>query len=248
MMPLHNNTNTNLSVPSFVWNGFNACNVIVRKEMMLDTFLSDLMSKQPFMLTALKNIFKGKGDVKVTIADTSADTPFRCHLLATLCKQLQDELQFSTESTSILLSGVKGMPFYSKDGVIVCSRMTADADRPFPCHIPANMKFETTDSRDAYLSACFRHELDEQVNIKVSRYPLRHRDICVRTASHTLFIRTGDCFTSDWEVRSKGFHPWTSYLHEMPRNSIICSNRQAQAEGKRGFLISFEICENAPKQ
>ena len=78
-------------------------------------------------------------------------------------------------------------------------------------------------------------------NIRVSRFPLRCRDVIISNDIHSVIIRSGESLTHDWEVRTPGYHPWTTYLHDIPQEEIMCSHRQVRSEGKRGLLLSVEL-------
>ena len=235
-------TNTVPIVPAtMVGNAFNAFNVMIRKDVSLQSFVKDTIAAHNCSWSVIRGLFAGTDNVTLTIVEKSVDTPFRCFLLACFCKQLQDELGVSFSRIHIKMAPVKDVPYTTDNGCIVSSSMSLDKTKPFPCTIPANIKFDTTFHRDIYLAMCFKREKDLTDNVKVSRFSLRCRDIVISNGIHSVIIRSGESFTDDWEVRTPGYHPWTTYIHDIPQEKMMCSHRQVRSEGKRGLLLSVEL-------
>ena len=235
-------TNTLPIVPdTMVGNAFNAFNVMIRKDISLQTFVKDTIAGQNTSWSFIRSLFAGTENVTLTIVEKSADTPFRCYLLASLCNQLQNELGVFFSRIQIKLAQVKNVPYTTDDGCIVSSSMSIDKNKPFPCAIPANIKFDTSFHRDIYLAMCFKKEIGLTDNIRVSRFPLRCRDVIISNGIHSVIIRSGESLTHDWEIRTPGYHPWTTYLQDIPREEMMCSHRQVRSEGKRGLLLSVEL-------
>lgn len=235
-------TNTLPIVPgTIVGNAFNAFNVMIRKDVRLKSFVRDTIAGQNASWSIIRALFAGTDNVTLTIVEKCADTPLRCYLLASLCNQLQYELGVFFSRIQIKLAPVKDVPYTTEDGCIVSSSLAIDKNKPFPCAIPANIKFDTTFHRDVYLAMCFKKETGLTNNIRVSRFPLRCRDVIISNDIHSVIIRSGESLTHDWEVRTPGYHPWTTYLHDIPQEEIMCSHRQVRSEGKRGLLLSVEL-------
>lgn len=235
-------TNTLPIVPgTMVGNAFNAFNVVIRKDVRLKSFVRDTIAGQNASWSIIRTLFAGSDNVTLTIVEKCADTPFRCYLLASLCNQLQNELGVFFSRIHIKLASVKDVPYTTDDGCIVSSSMSIDKTKPFPCTIPANIKFDTTFHRNIYLAMCFKREKGLTDNVKVSRFSLRCRDIVISNGIHSVIIRSGESLTDDWEIRTHGYHPWTTYLHDIPQEKMMCSHRQVRSEGKRGLLLSVEL-------
>jgi hypothetical protein len=79
-------------------------NVFFREDTTTQSFLPSIVSKDPNNWAFFRSVLTGQKDCRLTIVDKSIETPFHCLLVALFCKQLEDELQTSFESVTMILS------------------------------------------------------------------------------------------------------------------------------------------------
>lgn len=235
-------TNTPQVVPGALFgNAFNAFNVIIRKDIKLQTFVKDYIASQNGSWSVIKDAFKGKDDVRLTIVEDYADTPFRCYMLVSFFKQLEAELGVTFSRIKVYLAPVKDNPIIGKERLSVAEPLSIYKGRPLPCDIPANNRFSSTILRDEYLQCSFDIEYGTRDVLRLMRYSVRRRDAVVSVGRYSLNLRTDNGLTNGWEMRTPGYHPWLTYLHEIPGPEIQCSHRQVRSLGKRGVLLSVEL-------
>lgn len=235
-------TNTLQVVPgALLGNAFNAFNVMIRKDIKLQTFVKDYIASQNGSWSIIKDAFKGKDNVRLTIVEDYADTPFRCYMLVSFFKQLEAELSVTFSRITVYLAPVKDSPIIGKGRLSVAEPLSIYKGRPLPCDTPANNRFSSTLLRDEYFRWSFNMEFGPRDILCFKRYSFRTRDAVVSVGRYSLIFRTDDSLTNGWEMRTPGYHPWSTYLHEIPSLEIQCSHRQVRCQGKRGLLLSVEL-------
>lgn len=197
-------------------------NVILLKNSSTLNFLQDIVTKDTYKWAMIRDLFKGKKDVRLSLVDRCAETPFQCLLLAMLCKQLEEELEFTYGTMKIDLSNLKR----ESPG----ARVTADG------------KFDTTDNRNAYLHKCIETIVGRPASIKSKRHLVRSRDIKLTTDEFTLIIRVHEGISRGWQISD-------SYIASMSADDILnfhehdipCRNWFINCNDKSGIWIGIEL-------
>lgn len=197
-------------------------NVILLKNSSTLNFLQDIVTKDTYKWALIRDLFKGKKDVRLSLVDRCAETPFQCLLLAKLCKQLEEELGFSYGSMKIELSNLKR----ESPG----TRVTADG------------KFDTTDNRNAYLHKCIEIIVGRPANIKSKRHLVRSRDIKLTSDEFMLIIRVHEGISRGWQISD-------NYIASMSADDILnfhehdipCRNWFINSNDKSGIWIGIEL-------
>lgn len=197
-------------------------NVVLLKNSSTLCFLQDIVTKDTYKWAMIRDIFKGKKNVRLTLVDRCAETPFHCLLLAKFVKQLEEELEFSYGTMKIALSNLKR----ESHG----TRVTADG------------KFDTTTNRNLYLSNCMEKIVGRSVCITSKRHLVRSRDIRLQTDEFTLIIRVHEGITRGWQIAD-------NYIASMSANDILnlhdhaipCQNWFINCNDKSGIWIGIEL-------
>lgn len=197
-------------------------NVILLKNSSTLNFLQDIVTKDTYKWAMIRDHFKSKKDVRLSLVDRCAETPFQCLLLAKLCKQLEEELEFSYGSMKIELSNLK--------------RETPDI------RVTADGKFDTTANRNEFLANCIETVVGRPAKIVSKRHLVRSRDIKLSTDEYTLIIRVHEGITRGWQIAD-------NYIATMSADDILnfhehdipCRNWFISCNDKSGIWIGIEL-------
>lgn len=200
-------------------------NVFLHEDITTETFLQSIITKDTYKWAMIRDIFKGKKNVSLTVADKYVETPFQCVLLAKLIKQIAGELGFDYGHIRINLEHLRK----EHPGAMV----TADG------------KFDTTPHRNAFLADCIDEIVGKQCKISSKRALIRCRDLRLQTDDFTLYIRVEGGFSRGWQIKDK-------YVAALPANDILrlhghgheCQNQYIHGFDRNGIFYSIELQPN----
>lgn len=155
-------------------------NVFFKEDTTTQSFLPSIVSKDPMNWAFFRSVLTGQKDCRLTIVDKSIETPFHCLLAALFCKQLEDELQTTFDSVTMILP-----PLHKK--------------RPSGINT-ANMPFDTTEHRNYYLQECFAKVSCRKIKIATKRNPILCRDIKITSGDYILYLRFEGGVANGWQV------------------------------------------------
>lgn len=200
-------------------------NVVLLKNSSTLSFLLDIVTKDTYKWAMIRDLFKGKKNVRLSLVDRCAETPFQCLLLAKFCKQLEEELEFTYGTMKLELSNLK---------------------RECPgTRVIADGKFDTTANRNKFLSDCMEKIVGRPANITSKRHLVRSRDIKFSTDEFTLIIRVHEGITRGWQIADNYTAAMSAddilNLHE---HDIPCRNWFIHSNDKSGIWIGIELQPN----
>lgn len=195
-------------------------------------FLNSLMGDNPFKLQYIRNIFSKRDDVALTLVDHTADTPFRCLLIALFIKQLAKLLDIDYNIIRLYVT-----PLH-REGYV----MTGMAD---DC-------FRTTPERNAFLQEAVTKIVGRDFKFSCKRNHFRKQDIKLVTKDYTLHIRPlrpDGGLTKGW-LTEKGDYPFMSAkeLLDVHNHDIPCYNEHSRKFDKRGVFVEVELEPNSHQQ
>lgn len=201
-------------------------NVFYNEDTTTKTFLQTLVMKNPWEWTMLRQVFEGKKDAVITLVDRHIETPFHCLLAALFCKQVMEELGFSSAKLRLILTPLKKEQ---------AGKLTT-----------VNSPFDTTANRNEFLRECFSTIAGMDVTITTKRNPIHCRDLKISIDDYTLFIRCEGGI-------AKGWQPVNKYLAQLPAKELLelhqsdlpCSNVYVHGHCRNGVFYSIEL---QPKQ
>lgn len=200
-------------------------NVFLNEDTSTDTFLQSIIAKDTYKWAMIREAFKGKDNVSLTLVDKYAETPFQCILLAKICNQLKKELEFNYGLIRILVSKLK--------------------NESHSCIVKADGKFGTTMQRDMFLEDCIGHIAGMPCKVTSKRNLIRCRDLKLQTDDFTLFIRVEGGISKGWQIKDKYVAALSACdilrLHE---HDIPCHNQYIHGFDRNGVFLSIELQPN----
>lgn len=186
------------------------------------------MGGNPFKLQFISNIFSKRDDVALTLVDHTADTPFRCMLIAIFIKQLAELLDIDYNIIRLYVT-----PLH-REGYV----MTGMADD----------SFRTTPERNTFLQEAVTKIVGKDFKFSCKRNHFRKQDIKLVTKDYTLHIRPlrpDGGLTKGW-LTEKGDYPFMSpkELLEVHTHDIPCYNEHSRKFDKRGVFVEVELEPN----
>lgn len=154
-------------------------NVFYNEDTTTKNFLQTLVLKNPWEWTMLRQVFEGKKDAVITLVDRHIETPFHCLLAALFCKQVMEELGFSSAKLRLILTPLKKEQ---------AGKLTT-----------VNSPFDTTANRNEFLRECFSTIAGMDVTITTKRNPIHCHDLKIFIDDYTLFIRCEGGIAKGWQ-------------------------------------------------
>lgn len=199
--------------------------IIHKEDTTTQNFLSSIIKKKPWRWRFVRNVFSGRDDVSLTVVDKSADTPFRCLLLALFIKQLGDDFSFCYRRVLIY---VTLLPMESHHG----TSMT-------------NERFGSTIQRNTFLQQCVKRIVGIDAKLKCKRFIINKRDSKLSTKDFSLNIRVGKGVSHGWQSEGEEYAYLMPYeLLDRHEDDIPCFNVKSRSGHKEGVLISLELQSN----
>lgn len=200
-------------------------NVFLHDDITTETFLQSIISKDTYKWAMIRDIFKGKKNVSLTVADKYVESPFQCVLLSKLIKQLEDELEFGYGHIRINLEHLR-------------------KEQP-EAMVTADGKFDTTSHRNTFLKDCMAEIVGKPCKVSSKRTLIRQRDLKLQTDDFTLYIRVEGGFSRGWQIKDK-------YVAALPANDILrlhghdheCRNQYIHGFERNGVFYSIELQPN----
>lgn len=197
-------------------------NVFFREDTTTQSFLPSIVSKDPKNWALFRNVMTGQKDCKLTIVDKSIETPFHCLLVALFCKQLEDELQTTFNSVTMILS-----PLHKER----------------PCGInTANMPFDKIEQRNNYLQECFAKVSCRKIKIATKRNPIHCRDIKITSGDYILYLRFEGGIANGWMVDDAYVASQTpKELLSFSSSNVKCKNIFTHGYSQNGVFINVDF-------
>ena len=203
-------------------------NVFFREDTTTQSFLPSIVSKDPNNWAFFRSVLVGQKDCKLTIVDKSIETPFHCLLAALFCKQLEEELRVGMESITLILS-----PLH-KEHVLRKEHTGKD--------VSANIPFDTTDHRNAFLQECFAKVAHRKVKIATKRNPILCRDIKISSRDYVLYLRFEGGIANGWQVDDSYVASLTSKeLLSFASSNVKCKNIFTHGYSQNGVFINVDF-------
>ena len=197
-------------------------NVFFREDTTTQSFLPSIVSKDPNNWAFFRSVLTGQKDCRLTIVDKSIETPFHCLLVALFCKQLENELQTTFESVTMILS-----PLHK--------------EHPGGINT-ANMPFDTTEHRNDYLQECFAKVCCKKVKIATKRNPILCRDIKITSGDYILYLRFEGGVANGWQVDDAYVARLTPQeLLSFASNNVKCKNIFTHGYSQNGVFINVDF-------
>lgn len=197
-------------------------NVFFKEDTTTQSFLPSIVSKDPMNWAFFRSVLKGQKNCRLTIVDKSIETPFHCLLVALFCKQLEDELQTTFDSVTMILS-----PLHK--------------ERPGGINT-ANMPFDTTEHRNNYLRKCFSKVSCRKIKIATKRNPILCRDIKISSGDYILYLRFEGGVANGWQVDDAYVARLTSQeLLSFASNNVKCKNIFTHGYSQNGVFINVDF-------
>ena len=197
-------------------------NVFFREDTTTQSFLPSIVSKDPKNWAFFRSVLTGQKDCRLTIVDKSIETPFHCLLVALFCKQLEDVLQTSFESVTMILSPLR-------------------KEHPGSINI-ANLPFDKTENRNDYLQECFSKVSGRKVKIATKRNPILCRDIKISSGDYILYLRFEGGVANGWQVDDAYVARLTPQeLLSFAPNNVKCRNIFTHGYSQNGVFINVDF-------
>ena len=203
-------------------------NVFFREDTTTQSFLPSIVSKDLNNWAFFRSVLAGQKDCKLTIVDKSIETPFHCLLAALFCKQLEEELQVGMENITLILS-----PLHKE---------YAPRNEHAGKDVSANIPFDTTDHRNAFLQECFAKVARRKVKIATKRNPILCRDIKISSRDYVLYLRFEGGIANGWQVDDS----YVAYLTpkellSFASSNVKCKNIFTHGYSQNGVFINVDF-------
>lgn len=197
-------------------------NVFFREDTTTQSFLPSIVSKDPMNWDFFCSVLTGQKNCRLTIVDKSIETPFHCLLVALFCKQLENQLQTSFESVTMILS-----PLHK--------------EHPGGINT-ANMPFDSTEHRNVYLQECFAKVSCKKVKITTKRNPILCRDIKITSGDYILYLRFEGGVANGWQVDDAYVARLTPQeLLSFASCNLKCRNIFTHGYSQNGIFINVDF-------
>lgn len=218
-------TYTTSKLPVLRFNEDTEFSVIHKENTSTGKFMASITNKKSWRWRFVRNVFSGREDVSLTIVDKSADTPFRCLLLAIFVKQLAENFSFGYRKITVY---VTPLPSESHIGTSV-----------------ANERFGATIQRNTYLQQCLKRIVGMEAKLKCKRFIINKRDSKLSSKDFDLFIRVNNGISHGWYADDAKIECMTPLqLLDKHETDIPCYNILTCSGHKSGVLINLDLQPN----
>lgn len=192
-------------------------------------FAETIMGKDKPMFKYVQNAFCGK-DASLSLVDYTADTPFRCILLALFIKQLGELLNVNFTSIHLYITPIRKINGYS-----------AFFDS-------ADSRYDSTSARNAFLQQALDKITGKKVLFSCKGNHFLKEDIKLSCDDYTMHIRPvrpDGGLTRGW-LTEKGDFPFMSSQELLTQYSadIPCYNEHSRTYKKNGVQVYIELERN----
>jgi len=197
-------------------------NVFFREDTTTQSFLPNIVSKDPMNWDFFRSVLTGQKNCRLTIVDKSIETPFHCLLVALFCKQLEDELQTTFDNVTMILSPLRKEHLGSIN--------------------IANLPFDKTENRNDYLQECFSKVSGRKVKIATKRNPILCRDIKISSGDYILYLRFEGGVANGWQVDDAYVARLTPQeLLSFASCNLKCRNIFTHGYSQNGVFINVDL-------